>query len=154
MSIFSKLIGGGAKALVTSIGGVLDDLITSGEEKAAAKNKLAKLVLNYQLEMEAVAVREVEAQRDVLIAELNQGDNFTKRARPCIIYAGLGITIVNYCIAPLAAFFLGKELPLIVVPDVFWAGWSGVCGLYVWSRGKEKQGARNKIIQAITGSKL
>ncbi len=154
MSIFTKIFGGGIKAVVSSIGGVIDNLHTSGEEKMAAKEALTKLVMEHNIQLENVAAREFEAQRDVLVAELNQGDAFTKRARPCIIYTGLGITILNYCVAPLVAHFTGTVLPPIEVPTAFWTAWGGVCGIYVWGRSKEKQGARDKIIQAITGTKF
>ena len=36
-SIITKVFGGSAKEVITSVGGVLDNLITSKEEKEAAK---------------------------------------------------------------------------------------------------------------------
>ena len=40
MSIIGKIFSGGAGELVESVGGVLDNLTTSKEEKLAAKHKM------------------------------------------------------------------------------------------------------------------
>ena len=50
MSIISKLFSGGADKLVESVGGVLDNLTTTKEEKLEAKRKLEELILNHHLQ--------------------------------------------------------------------------------------------------------
>jgi len=52
MNILSMLTGGGAKDLVKGVGGVIDNLHTSKEEKLEAKQKMKELVSNYEVEME------------------------------------------------------------------------------------------------------
>ena len=52
MSILNKIFAGGAGELVKSVGGVLDNLITSKDEKLEAKRKIKELVANYEVEME------------------------------------------------------------------------------------------------------
>ena len=52
MSILGTIFSGGAKDLVEGVGGVIDDLHTSGEEKLAAEAKIKELVSNYEIEME------------------------------------------------------------------------------------------------------
>ena len=52
MSILASIFSGGAKDLVEGVGGVIDDLHTSGEEKLAAEQKIKELVSNYEVEME------------------------------------------------------------------------------------------------------
>ena len=52
MSILSKVFSGGATELVEGVGGVLDNLITSKDEKLEAKRKIKELVANYEVEME------------------------------------------------------------------------------------------------------
>ena len=52
MNILGMLTGGGAKDLVEGIGGVVDNLHTSKEEKLEAKQKMKELVSNYEVEME------------------------------------------------------------------------------------------------------
>ena len=52
MSILASIFSGGAKDLVEGVGGVIDDLHTSEEEKLEAAQKIKELVSNYEVEME------------------------------------------------------------------------------------------------------
>ena len=52
MSILTKLLSGGAAKLVESIGGVVDNLHTSKEEKLEAEVKIKDLVMGYEAEMQ------------------------------------------------------------------------------------------------------
>ena len=50
--MLGNLLSGGAADLIKGVGGVIDDLHTSGEEKLAAEQKIKELVSNYEVEME------------------------------------------------------------------------------------------------------
>ena len=52
MSILASIFSGGATELVKGVGGVIDDLHTSEEEKLEAAQKVKELVSNYEVEME------------------------------------------------------------------------------------------------------
>ena len=52
MSILTKMFSGGAADLIKSVGGVVDNLTTSKEEKLEAERKIKELVANYEVEME------------------------------------------------------------------------------------------------------
>ena len=52
MSILASIFSGGATELVKGVGGVIDDLHTSEEEKLEATQKIKELVSNYEVEME------------------------------------------------------------------------------------------------------
>jgi hypothetical protein len=52
MSILGTIFSGGAKDLVEGVGGVIDDLHTSEEEKLEAAQKIKELISNYEVEME------------------------------------------------------------------------------------------------------
>jgi len=52
MNFLSKVFSGGATELVEGVGGVLDNLITSKDEKLEAKRKVKELIANYEVEME------------------------------------------------------------------------------------------------------
>ena len=52
MSILTNLFAGGAADLVKGVGGVIDNLHTSKEEKLAAEQKIKELVASYEVEME------------------------------------------------------------------------------------------------------
>ena len=50
--MLGKLFSGGAAELVKGVGGVIDNLHTSKEEKLEAERKIKELVSNYEVEME------------------------------------------------------------------------------------------------------
>ena len=52
MSIIGKIFSSGAGELVKSVGGVIDNLHTSKEEKLIAEQKVKELIANYEVEME------------------------------------------------------------------------------------------------------
>tara|TARA_R100000541_G_scaffold47844_1_gene54857 strand:+ start:704 stop:1105 length:402 start_codon:yes stop_codon:yes gene_type:complete len=52
MSIWNKLFSSGATKLVDSVGNVLDNVITSKEEKLAAELKIKELVARYESDIE------------------------------------------------------------------------------------------------------
>ena len=52
MSILTSIFSGGATELVKGVGGVIDDLHTSEEEKLEAAQKIKELISNYEVEME------------------------------------------------------------------------------------------------------
>ena len=52
MSILTKIFSSGAGELVKSVGGVLDNLTTSKEEKLEAERKIQDLIANHEVEME------------------------------------------------------------------------------------------------------
>ena len=52
MSILTNLLSGGAAKLVQSVGGVIDNLHTSKEEKLEAEAKIKDLVMGYEAEMQ------------------------------------------------------------------------------------------------------
>ena len=50
--MLNKIFSAGASELVKSVGGVIDNLTTSKEEKLEAERKIKELMANYQIEME------------------------------------------------------------------------------------------------------
>jgi hypothetical protein len=50
--MLSKILSAGAGELIKNVGGVIDNLHTSAEEKAEAEAKIKDLVMGYEVEME------------------------------------------------------------------------------------------------------
>ena len=73
-----KLFSGGAGELVESVGGVLDNLTTSKEEKLEAKRKMKQLVSDYETKMEANIT-------DRWKADMNSDSWLSKNVRPMIL---------------------------------------------------------------------
>jgi len=95
---------------------------------------------------------ELQAKERILVAELTQGDSYTKRARPTVVYAGLAFIFINYCLVPIIGKLFAVDIPELSLPKAFWAGWSGIVATWSVGRSFEKRGASNRFVRAITGS--
>ena len=78
MSILTNLLSGGTADLVKNVGGVLDNLTTTKEEKLEAKNKLEKIILNHEAEMQ----KNVTAR---WTADMNSDSWLSKNVRPLVL---------------------------------------------------------------------
>ena len=78
MSILGKIFSGGAADLVKGVGGVIDNLHTSDEEKLAAEAKIKEMIANYEVEMEKNIT-------DRWKADMNSDSWLSKNVRPMIL---------------------------------------------------------------------
>ena len=76
--MLDKLFGGGAADLVKNVGGVIDNLHTSKEEKLAAEQKIKELIANYEIEMEKNIT-------DRWKADMNSDSWLSKNIRPLVL---------------------------------------------------------------------
>ena len=153
MSWFSKFLTSGAGSLVESIGNTIDKFNLSQEEKEQFKLETQRLIIADRQMTEDTIRTELEAKAGIIKAELAQGDNYTKRSRPTIVYAGLAFIAINHVVFPCAAYLFGVAPPVLDLPVEFWATWGGVCGVYSLGRTVEKRGVSNAFTRAATGNK-
>jgi hypothetical protein len=150
MSIFTEIIGG-------NLGKLFKDIV--GSFKLSPEEKLkfeAAIEANNQeirlkeYELERVSREQetalIEAQKSIIISEMQQDDKFTKRARPSIVYAGLGFIFLNHVFIPIFAFFSNRVIPNIALPTEFWVAWSSVIGIWAIGRSAEKPTPRNVFL--------
>jgi len=78
MSILGTIFSGGAKELVEGVGGVIDSLHTSKEEKLAAEQKIKELVANYEIQME----KEISSRWE---ADMKSDSWLSKNVRPLVL---------------------------------------------------------------------
>jgi len=78
MGVLDKIFGGGAGKLVESVGGVLDNLTTTKDEKLEAKRKIKELVANHQIEVE----KNVTARWQ---SDMNSDSWMSKNVRPLVL---------------------------------------------------------------------
>jgi len=78
MSILTKIFSGGAADLVKGVGGIIDDLHTSKEEKLAAELKIKQLISDYEVEMEKNITSRWEA-------DLKSDSWLSKNVRPLVL---------------------------------------------------------------------
>ena len=78
MSIISKIFSSGATDLIKEVGGVIDNLTTSKEEKLEAEQKVRDLVLSYEAKMQEQITNRWKSDM--------QSDSFlSKNVRPMVL---------------------------------------------------------------------
>jgi len=78
MSILGTIFSGGAKDLVEGVGGVIDNLHTSKEEKLEAERKIKELVSSYQSTLE----KEISSRWN---ADMKSDSWLSKNVRPLVL---------------------------------------------------------------------
>lgn len=169
MSKFSDILKGGLEGILNPIKDTIDEFHLSGEEKNKLLLEFKQNLATVFSQVEQTHRAELNAKEKIIVAELNQGDKFTKRARPAIVYWGILLITICYVIFPLITGLIltlqGElivtlengnkvinQLPTIKLPQEFWWAWSSVVGIYAIGRSAEKYGVRNKMVDAITGN--
>lgn len=160
MGLVSELVAGGAQgvgqgaaAIVHEIAAAAGTFITTDKDRDDFRLKVAALIDARDARADAQAAAQLEAQRAVIVAELQQGDAYTKRARPTVIYAGLAVIAWNYSLVPVLAWLAGAAAPVLSLPDLFWQVWGGVAGLYTLARTSEKAGTFADALGNLIGKR-
>ena len=78
MSILSKVFSAGAGELVKNVGGVLDNLTTTKEEKLAAEAKIKDLIMGYEAEMQKQVTERWKL-------DMNSDSWLSKNIRPLVL---------------------------------------------------------------------
>ena len=154
MSWISDVFSGGASGLIDGVGNVVDRFVTTGDEKNAMKLELEKVVTTRMAMLYEQTNVEMSAKSQIIQAELNQGDNFTKRMRPSLGYFGMLAIAFNHCLVPLLSNWMPElNVEAFELPTEFWLAWGGMMATYSIGRSQEKKGQANKITSIITGTK-
>jgi len=122
MSILGKIFSSGAADLVKGVGGVIDNLHTSKEEKLAAEQKIKELVSDYETKMEANIT-------DRWKADMNSDSWLSKNVRPMIlIFLVVSTVLMIFIDAGTIAFTVEQkwtdllQLVLITVIGAYFGG--------------------------------
>ena len=117
-----KLFSGGAGELVESVGGVLDNLTTSKEEKLEAKRKMKQLISDYETKME-------QNITDRWKADMNSDSWLSKNVRPLVLIFLVVCTVLMIFIDAGSIKFVVEEkwtdllqLVLITVIGAYFGG--------------------------------
>jgi hypothetical protein len=114
MSFLTDLFSGGASTLVDSVGRVLDNVVTTKEEKMQLENEIRKSEIQFQLDMKKLSNEEQQMilgdmssarQREVQVQTSEYATQLAKNVSP---YLALGTT----------AIVLGLFYVLIFTPEV------------------------------------
>ena len=77
-NILGKIFSAGASTLVKSVGGVIDNLHTSKDEKLAAEQKIQELIAKYETDME----KEISSRWQ---ADMKSDSWLSKNVRPMVL---------------------------------------------------------------------
>ncbi len=97
--------------------------------------ELRRLERERETELEQRIRSELDARKEVILAELNQGDKYTKRARPTVVYVGLGLILLELIGMRYLIFdWVGMQSSMIESSDAvfktFLIAWASVLGVY------------------------
>lgn len=149
----SAILGEGLGSFAEKIGGVVDRFVHSKDEQAQFKLEMESLLQKAGSELEQTMRTELQTKERILVAELTQGDKFTKRARPSVVYWGLVLMTWNYSLAPTITALFDVSMPPLPLPPEFWYGWSGIVATWSVGRTMERRGAKNNLVSIITGGR-
>lgn len=121
--------------------------------KAASETEKATAQLEIQKLLEVRENTVIQAQKEIIVSEMQQQDSYTKRARPTIVYSGLAFIFMVHVVFPFITWFGEKVLPPVSLPEEFWWAWTGAVGIWMVGRTMEKRGIGNGIASKITGGK-
>ncbi len=128
------------------------------DSQSGFKLELQRLINDREKQIHATYKHEINASKAVIVAELQQSDNFTKRARPTVIYAGLIFILLEMFgvrIGILNYFEMSPELidSSTAIFNSFLYMWGAIAGAYALGRTAEKRGISNTVTRLATGNK-
>ena len=126
-----SLLAGGAGGLISAIGGVIDKLSTTDEEKLAAKAEILKIQSDLTVKLAEVDAKFAEAQAKVLVAEAQSESWMTRNWRPILMLSFTYILVHTYVLAPIFG------LVALEIPEDLWVLLKIGVGGYIVSRGVE-----------------
>ena len=122
MSIIGKIFSSGATELVKGVGGVIDNLHTSAEEKLEAERKIKDMIMSYEAEMQ----KQVTERWKV---DMNSDSWLSKNIRPMVLIFLVVSTVLMIFIDAGAISFEVKsswvdllQLVLITVIGAYFGG--------------------------------
>ena len=122
MGLLQKVLSSGANELIKSVGGVIDNLTTSKEEKLAAEQKIRELISNHNLEVQKQVTSRWEA-------DMKSDSWLAKNVRPLALVFLVMSTVlmifidagsVNFVVEPKWTDLL--QLVLITVIGAYFGG--------------------------------
>lgn len=144
--MLDKILAAGIGSTAEKLASAVRQFVTTDADEAKLRIEMEKVLQAQASEQEQTLRAELQLRERVMVAELEQGDNYTKRARPTIIYGGLAMIAFNYCAAPLFS------MSALELPGEFWIAWGGVVGVYSAGRSYEKRGGQSKTTKLVTGA--
>ncbi len=110
MGFWQKIFSGGAATLVKSVGGVLDDVITTKEEKLTIEMEIKKAEMAYEMEIRKLSVEEKRMYLDdtasarTMAAEVQKSEHASGLAKNISPILAILTTILTFVLFYLVIF--------------------------------------------------
>jgi hypothetical protein len=129
--------------LVTGImalaGKILPSLFSTIDKAVTDKDLALELKTKLESQLVTHMSRELDAQRDIIVAEAKGGSWLQRSWRPITMLTFVFIVANNYILAPYAGALFGPEvLPILDLPEGLWSMIQIGLGGYVVGRSAEK----------------
>lgn len=125
-------IGGPVTGLVSSVGGVIDNMHTSGEEKLEAQRALLEIERSFQGQLLEAEASFAKSQAEVLKTEIASSSWLAANWRPILMLVFTYIIAHNFVIAPLFS------IEYLEIPIQMWELLKLGIGGYIGGRTLEK----------------
>ena len=105
MSFLQDLFSGGANTLVNSVGKVLDNVVTTKEEKMQLENEIRKSEMQFQLDLKKLSLEEQQMiigdissarQREVQVQTSEHATKLSKNVSPLLALGTVVITLALF----------------------------------------------------------
>lgn len=133
-----KFLTGPIGDLVKGVGGIIDNVSTTTEEKMAAQAKLNEIANAFTLQLASLDTQFAVEQAKVVMSEATSESWLARNWRPILMLTFTYIIAHNFVIAPI--FGLGS----LTVPEQMWELLKIGMGGYIFGRSAEK------IVPAVT----
>jgi hypothetical protein len=104
MGFLQSIFSSGASSIVSAVGGVVDNIITTKEEKMQLENEIKKAEMQYQIEMRKLNLEETgQVFADVkdaraMASTVQTSANSTKLSKNVGPYLALGTTLLTFAL--------------------------------------------------------
>tara|TARA_B100000029_G_scaffold137614_1_gene132508 strand:+ start:368 stop:823 length:456 start_codon:yes stop_codon:yes gene_type:complete len=129
LDVLKSAVSGEAFSLVKDVVG---KFIGDPDQRHKAEMEVQALAAQREAQLEETLRSRMAMTSDIIKSEMSQGDTFTKRARPMLVYWGMVLVTVDH----LASLFIERQLPDL--PEQFWLAWGGVVSIWIVGRSAEK----------------
>jgi hypothetical protein len=162
MGFISDLFSGGAGKLVDSVGSVLDNVLTSKEEKMQLENELKKAEMTHELELEKLSVAEKQLvyqdidsarKREAQVQTSEQATKLAKNISPLLALGTVVLTFSLFYILifkPAAVESQGRDIVLYIL-GVLSAVLGQVYSYYFGS--SQGSAAKSKMLNEVINKK-
>jgi hypothetical protein len=111
MGFLDKIFGGGAKALIGTVGQVVDKFVTTDAERAAAKLEMEKVINSHIEKMAELAIRENEVENADRDSARKREEAYIKSTGRADWFQHFVGAVVLICFVAVTVFLLNREVP-------------------------------------------